>query len=259
MKCPFALQSYEIRGLNTPNIYPVIQWLVKKVIETRAETGDLLRLFSESRFRSAGYDLGARDPLRPPTPASLSFVSEARLSPPPFACVEQQTKTTKPTASALPLCRWCTTRWCSGTNHSVGTDEAQPKRSKMSNPVCRPLSLSMATRALPRLLYCGLVSPTLPSRRVFICVLCGVGLQTPESDEGEGKRRKKFEDNRERLKEQEQATRAERERMEAVMRTLASIGNAGRISTNKLGSLVGTDADFIREVGTKAISSPPVF
>jgi hypothetical protein len=76
MKCPFPLQSYEIRGLNTPNIYPVIQWLVKKVIETRAETGDLLRLFSESRFRSAGYDLGARDPTKAPSPAALSFVSE---------------------------------------------------------------------------------------------------------------------------------------------------------------------------------------
>ena len=80
MKCPFPLQSYEIRGLNTPNIYPVIQWLVKKVIETRAETGDLLRLFSESRFRTAGYDLGARDPVKAPSPAALTFVSEARLS-----------------------------------------------------------------------------------------------------------------------------------------------------------------------------------
>ena len=32
------------------NIYPIIQWLVKKVIETREETGDLMRLFSESQF-----------------------------------------------------------------------------------------------------------------------------------------------------------------------------------------------------------------
>jgi chromosome segregation ATPase len=36
--------------------------------------------------------------------------------------------------------------------------------------------------------------------------------------------------------------------MEAVMRTLASIEGAGNVSTNKLGSLVGTDADFIREI-----------
>jgi hypothetical protein len=73
--------------------------------------------------------------------------------------------------------------------------------------------------------------------------------QPPEGEaEGEGKRRKKFDDEQDRLKEQEAATRAERERMEAVMRTLASIEGAGNVSTNKLGSLVGTDADFIREV-----------
>ncbi len=32
MKCPFKLQAHEIRGLNTGNIFPVVQWLVKKVI-----------------------------------------------------------------------------------------------------------------------------------------------------------------------------------------------------------------------------------
>lgn len=72
--------------------------------------------------------------------------------------------------------------------------------------------------------------------------------QPPETEgEGGGRRRKKFEDDQERIKEQEEAARAERERVDAVMRTLAQIEGAG-VSTNKLGSLVGTDADFIREV-----------
>jgi len=51
MKCPFQLFSHQIRGLDTASIFPVIQWLVKKVIETRSETGDLLRMFSESQFK----------------------------------------------------------------------------------------------------------------------------------------------------------------------------------------------------------------
>ncbi len=54
MKCPHPLETHQIQGgANTAdyaNIFPVIQWLVKKVIETREETGDLIRFFSESQF-----------------------------------------------------------------------------------------------------------------------------------------------------------------------------------------------------------------
>eukprot|EP01088_Endostelium_zonatum_P015689 TRINITY_DN3969_c0_g1_i1.p1 TRINITY_DN3969_c0_g1~~TRINITY_DN3969_c0_g1_i1.p1 ORF type:complete len:611 (-),score=171.21 TRINITY_DN3969_c0_g1_i1:64-1896(-) len=50
MKCPFQLQSNQIRGLDSGKIFPVIQWLVQIVLKTREETGDLLRVFSESQF-----------------------------------------------------------------------------------------------------------------------------------------------------------------------------------------------------------------
>lgn len=54
MNCPYRLESHQIQGgANTSdfvNIFPIIQWLVKKVIEVREETGDLMRLYSESQF-----------------------------------------------------------------------------------------------------------------------------------------------------------------------------------------------------------------
>ncbi|PRP79347.1 hypothetical protein PROFUN_12948 [Planoprotostelium fungivorum] len=54
MKCPFRLESHQIQGgANSSDfvkIFPVVQWLVKRVIETREETGDLMRQFSESQF-----------------------------------------------------------------------------------------------------------------------------------------------------------------------------------------------------------------
>eukprot|EP01116_Phalansterium_solitarium_P006175 TRINITY_DN1847_c0_g1_i1.p1 TRINITY_DN1847_c0_g1~~TRINITY_DN1847_c0_g1_i1.p1 ORF type:complete len:620 (-),score=223.70 TRINITY_DN1847_c0_g1_i1:534-2393(-) len=55
MKSPFRLESHQIQGggansSDFVNIFPVIQWLVKKVIETREETGDLVRVYSESQF-----------------------------------------------------------------------------------------------------------------------------------------------------------------------------------------------------------------
>ena len=37
MKCRLPIQPNQIQGLDFINIYPVIQWLVKRVIETRKE------------------------------------------------------------------------------------------------------------------------------------------------------------------------------------------------------------------------------
>jgi len=50
MQCPYPLQTYQIKGLDYVNIFPVVQWLVKKVIETRLETGDTARRFSEYEY-----------------------------------------------------------------------------------------------------------------------------------------------------------------------------------------------------------------
>ena len=55
MKCPYPLQTYQIKGLDYKSIFPVIQWLVKKVIETRAETGDLARQYSEYVYKKSDY------------------------------------------------------------------------------------------------------------------------------------------------------------------------------------------------------------
>lgn len=54
MKCPYPLQTYQIKGLDYDHIFPVIQWLIKKVIETRMEFGDSLRRFSEEQFTRLG-------------------------------------------------------------------------------------------------------------------------------------------------------------------------------------------------------------
>eukprot|EP01119_Soliformovum_irregulare_P023202 TRINITY_DN8079_c1_g1_i1.p1 TRINITY_DN8079_c1_g1~~TRINITY_DN8079_c1_g1_i1.p1 ORF type:complete len:557 (-),score=194.43 TRINITY_DN8079_c1_g1_i1:279-1949(-) len=55
MKYPYTmLEPNQIQGgSNTQDfkaIFPVVQWLVKKVIETRKEFGDLMRQFTESQF-----------------------------------------------------------------------------------------------------------------------------------------------------------------------------------------------------------------
>ncbi|KAN0032411.1 hypothetical protein ACTFIV_006305 [Dictyostelium citrinum] len=50
MKCPFPLQAQHITLLNYITLFPIIRWLITKVIETREETGDLLRMYSISMF-----------------------------------------------------------------------------------------------------------------------------------------------------------------------------------------------------------------
>eukprot|EP00300_Choanocystis_sp_HF-7_P043074 c9704_g1_i2.p1 GENE.c9704_g1_i2~~c9704_g1_i2.p1 ORF type:complete len:646 (+),score=183.64 c9704_g1_i2:55-1992(+) len=53
MRCPYSLMSHQIQGLDYPSLFPVCQWLVLKVIETRQSTGDVVRLFSEAQFNKS--------------------------------------------------------------------------------------------------------------------------------------------------------------------------------------------------------------
>jgi hypothetical protein len=50
LKCPYTLEAHQIQGSNFVSIFPVMQWLVKKVLETREELSDYIRHFSESQF-----------------------------------------------------------------------------------------------------------------------------------------------------------------------------------------------------------------
>ncbi|NXD82854.1 CCD93 protein, partial [Halcyon senegalensis] len=50
MKCPHRLEPHQIQGLDFIHIFPVIQWLVKRAIETREEMGDYIRSYSISQF-----------------------------------------------------------------------------------------------------------------------------------------------------------------------------------------------------------------
>ncbi|XP_053553988.1 coiled-coil domain-containing protein 93 isoform X2 [Bombina bombina] len=51
MKCPHRLDPHQIQGLDFIHIFPVIQWLVKRAIETRQEMGDYIRSYSISQFQ----------------------------------------------------------------------------------------------------------------------------------------------------------------------------------------------------------------
>ncbi|XP_067002897.2 coiled-coil domain-containing protein 93 isoform X2 [Anabrus simplex] len=50
MKCPHSIEPHQIQGLDFIHIYPVIQWLVKKSVETRQEMGDFIRSYAVSQF-----------------------------------------------------------------------------------------------------------------------------------------------------------------------------------------------------------------
>lgn len=50
IKCPSAIQSHQIQGLDYEKLFPVLQWLVRKVIETRRMTGDTVRQLSLAQF-----------------------------------------------------------------------------------------------------------------------------------------------------------------------------------------------------------------
>ncbi|KAJ4932889.1 hypothetical protein JOQ06_029728, partial [Pogonophryne albipinna] len=53
MKCPHCLEPHQIQGLDFIHIFPVIQWLVKRAIETREEMGDSVRAYSICQFQKS--------------------------------------------------------------------------------------------------------------------------------------------------------------------------------------------------------------
>jgi len=75
MQCPYPLQTYQIKGLDYINIFPVVQWLVKKVIETRLETGDTARRFSEYEYSRVMPMDREKETVRP---QQVDFVHELR-------------------------------------------------------------------------------------------------------------------------------------------------------------------------------------
>jgi len=52
MGCPHPLQAHQMqeRRVDFINVYPVVRWLVRQVIDTREELGDSIRQYSETQF-----------------------------------------------------------------------------------------------------------------------------------------------------------------------------------------------------------------
>ncbi|XP_055321348.1 coiled-coil domain-containing protein 93 isoform X2 [Sitodiplosis mosellana] len=52
MKCPYLIEPHQIQGLDFINIFPVIQWLVKRSVENRAEKAAKLNAFAVGQFHN---------------------------------------------------------------------------------------------------------------------------------------------------------------------------------------------------------------
>lgn len=54
MKCPFLIEPHQIQGLDFINIFPVVQWLVKRSVENRSKKADTLRKLAATQFQNHG-------------------------------------------------------------------------------------------------------------------------------------------------------------------------------------------------------------
>uniref|UniRef100_A0A1B0DKQ6 CCDC93 N-terminal domain-containing protein n=1 Tax=Phlebotomus papatasi TaxID=29031 RepID=A0A1B0DKQ6_PHLPP len=52
MSCPHLIEPHQIQGLDFINIFPVIQWLVKRSVENRAERAEKLKSFAVGQFHN---------------------------------------------------------------------------------------------------------------------------------------------------------------------------------------------------------------
>lgn len=75
MKCPYRLEPHQIQGLDFIHIFPVVQWLVKRAIETREEMGDYVRAYSISQFQKS-HSLPQDEAFRQRKPKAIKTVQE---------------------------------------------------------------------------------------------------------------------------------------------------------------------------------------
>uniref|UniRef100_A0A182PD39 Coiled-coil domain-containing protein 93 n=1 Tax=Anopheles epiroticus TaxID=199890 RepID=A0A182PD39_9DIPT len=52
MKCPYLIEPHQIQGLDFINIFPVVQWLVKRSVENRSKKADTLRKLAATQFQN---------------------------------------------------------------------------------------------------------------------------------------------------------------------------------------------------------------
>ncbi|XP_057323933.1 coiled-coil domain-containing protein 93 isoform X2 [Microplitis mediator] len=50
MSCPYRIEPHQVQGLDYIHIFPVVQWLVKKSMETRKESAGFVRFLSHYQF-----------------------------------------------------------------------------------------------------------------------------------------------------------------------------------------------------------------
>ena len=50
MKCPYPIEPHQIQGKDFIHIFPVVQWLVKRVLERRVEIGDFNRAHTLTQY-----------------------------------------------------------------------------------------------------------------------------------------------------------------------------------------------------------------
>lgn len=56
MGCPYPLQAHQIQGLDYPAVLLVVQWLVKRVLQNREESGDQVSPV-QSRVQGSGINV----------------------------------------------------------------------------------------------------------------------------------------------------------------------------------------------------------
>ncbi|UJR25743.1 hypothetical protein I4U23_007093 [Adineta vaga] len=62
MKCPHAIEPHQIQGGDFIHIFPVVQWLVKRVFDRRAEIGDFNRAYTLNQYEKQFSELPKQQP-----------------------------------------------------------------------------------------------------------------------------------------------------------------------------------------------------
>eukprot|EP00455_Lapot_gusevi_P003398 TRINITY_DN11393_c0_g2_i1.p1 TRINITY_DN11393_c0_g2~~TRINITY_DN11393_c0_g2_i1.p1 ORF type:complete len:700 (-),score=250.18 TRINITY_DN11393_c0_g2_i1:113-2152(-) len=243
MRCPYALQSHQIQGLDFEKLFPVIQWLIKKVLETRAITGDSTRMFSVSQF-SKHY---AKLPVEIRPTSAKEYVHSTIESYQPKRRFRKQANSTFNSATAhveATLLEYGQKLFSSailGPSQSSKEEEheAQDTRERGGS------SAAAGGRGRVSSTHAALISKLEGAKGAADAGSgSGAGGAAGRSGAVPGKKTKMTAE--EEAKEQARVEAEESKRFAEVQEQLAAVEGEGRVSGSQLGKIVSLQADEIR-------------
>lgn len=259
MQCPSPLQAHQIQGGDFLSVFPVVQWLIKKVLEYRKVTGDTVRMASESAFHRAfaqpsSHRAEAAAASYGPAIASGSSVSILSSSSSAAAAASAAPSTS--TSGSVSVSVSGVGRTPQGTEYAASVEQRyQPQRRYRKLASLWSMQLNATARVQSCLLEFGertsikAANAATPEEEAAAAAAAAAGGKTQRGGTGTDFERKFAALQRAAKAEEEEARKQAMEREKGLLQQMAEAATGAKsnaVSTSSLGAFVDLQSEELR-------------